>query len=55
MKLFKKKLPKEGSYIEWPIKYQFSTYVWKGIVGHHDDGKRFYIKTETSTLCNIKP
>jgi hypothetical protein len=52
---FFRKLPKEGSYIEYSVKYQYDTFVWKGIVGHHDCKSRFYIKTETSTLCNIKP
>jgi len=52
---FFKALPKEGSYIELPVKYQYGTYIWKGIVGHHNDKKSYYIKTETSTLCAIKP
>jgi len=52
---FFKALPPEGSYIELPVKYQFSTYIWKGIVEHHSDGKHYLIKTGTSTLCCIKP
>jgi hypothetical protein len=52
---FFKALPKEGSYIELPVKYQFGTCLYKGIVGHHNDRKHYFIKTETSTLCCIKP
>ena len=51
---FFKALPKEGSYIELPVKYQFSTYIWKGIVEHHSDGKHYMIKTGTSVLNAAK-
>ena len=47
-------LPPEGSYIELSVKYQYCTKVWKGIVGHHD-GKRYFIKSDSGTLCSIKP
>lgn len=50
-----KELPPEGSYIELPVKYQVGTYIWKGIVQHHNDGRHYAIKTETSILCCIKP
>lgn len=51
----RKKLPLEGSYIEHPIRYQYSTRVWKGIVGHHSDGKHYYITGSTGTIYCLKP
>lgn len=47
--------PKEGEHIVYVQRIGNETFVYDGIVHYHNDSERFYIKTETNTICCVEP